>query len=137
MAEETVLIRFKSEDDATKTTKAVNDGLDDVGRNAGKAGKSFTGMSSVMTGVLQGVGQALGGFALQLAGKALSAVTDFVGGAIEEASAWNSVMAQTEAVIKSTGGAAGLIAPQLNLELKVVDNLVLEGLTVICRDAAS
>ena len=114
MAEETVLIRFKSEDDATKTTKAVNDGLDDVGRNAGKAGKSFTGMGSVMTGVLQGVGQALGGFALQLAGKALSAVTDFVGGAIEEASAWNSVMAQTEAVIKSTGGAAGLTAKQMS-----------------------
>lgn len=114
MAEETVLIRFKSEDDATKTTKAVNDGLDDVGRNAGKAGKSFTGMGSVMTGVLQGVGQALGGFALQLAGKALSAVTDFVGGAIEEASAWNSVMAQTEAVIKSTGGAAGLTTKQMS-----------------------
>ena len=114
MAEETVLIRFKSEDDATKTTKAVNDGLDDVGRNAGKAGKSFTGMGSVMTGVLQGVGPALGGFALQLAGKALSAVTDFVGGAIEEASAWNSVMAQTEAVIKSTGGAAGLTATQMS-----------------------
>ncbi len=30
-----------------------------------------------------------------------------------------------------SGGAAGLIAPQLNLEVKVVDNLVLEGLTVI------
>lgn len=36
-----------------------------------------------------------------------------------------------------SGGAAGLIAPQLNLELKVVDNLVLEGLSVICRDTAS
>ncbi len=33
-----------------------------------------------------------------------------------------------------SGGAAGLIAPQLNLELKVVDNLVLEGLSVIARD---
>lgn len=114
MAEETVLIRFKSEDDATKTTKAVNDGLDDVGKNAGRAGSSFTGMGSVMTGVLQGVGQALGGFALQLGGKAISAVTDFVGGAIEEASAWNSVMAQTEAVIKSTGSAAGLTATEMS-----------------------
>ena len=42
-----------------------------------------------------------------------------------------------EVVCVLSGGAAGLIAPQLNLELKVVDNLVLEGLTVICRDAAS
>ena len=113
MAEETVLIRFKSEDDATKTTKAVNDGLDDVGKNAGKAGKSFSGMGSVMTGVLQGVGQGIVGMASQLAGKAISAVTDFVGGAIEEASAWNSVMAQTEAVVKSTGGAAGLTAAEM------------------------
>ncbi len=32
-----------------------------------------------------------------------------------------------------SGGAAGLIAPQLNLEVKVVDNLVLEGLAVIAR----
>ncbi|CAB4158762.1 hypothetical protein UFOVP698_31 [uncultured Caudovirales phage] len=113
MAEETVLIRFKSEDDATKTTQAVNDGLDNVAKNAGKAGSSFTGMGSVMNGVLQGVGQALGGFALQLGGKALSAVTDFISGSIEEASQWDSAFAQTEAVIKSTGGAAQLTATQI------------------------
>ena len=113
MAEETVLIRFKSEDDATKTTKAVNDGLDDVSANAGKAGKSFSGMGATMTGVLQGIGQGIAGMALDLGKKALGAVTDFLGGAIEEASAWNSVMAQTEAVVKSTGGAAGLTAAEM------------------------
>jgi type III pantothenate kinase len=32
-----------------------------------------------------------------------------------------------------SGGAAGLIAPRLNLEVKVVDNLVLEGLLVMAR----
>ena len=32
-----------------------------------------------------------------------------------------------------SGGAAGLIAPQLNLDVKVVDNLVLEGLLVMAR----
>jgi type III pantothenate kinase len=32
-----------------------------------------------------------------------------------------------------SGGAAGLIAPHLNLEVKVVDNLVLDGLVVIAR----
>ena len=32
-----------------------------------------------------------------------------------------------------SGGAAGLIASQLNLEVKVVDNLVLEGLAVMAR----
>jgi len=113
MAEETVLIRFKSDDEVTKTTKAVNDGLQDVGTNAGKAGSSFSGMGSVMTGVLQGIGQGLVGMASQLGGKAISAVTDFVGGAIEEATAWNSVFAQTQAVIESTGGAAGITAEEM------------------------
>ena len=113
MAEETVLIRFKSEDDATKTTKAVNDGLDDVSKNAGKAGSSFNGMGATMTGVLQGIGQGLAGMALQLGKQALGAVTDFIGGAIDEAAAFDSVMAQTEAVIASTGGAAGLTAKEM------------------------
>jgi len=113
MAEETVLIRFKSEDDATKTTKAVNDGLDDVSKKAGKAGSSFSGMGSVMTGVLQGIGQGLAGMAAQLGSKALGAVTDFVGGSIEEASQWNSVFAQTQAVVASTGAAAGLTAAEM------------------------
>jgi len=113
MAEETVLIRFKSEDDVSKTTQKVNDGLDDIKTNASKAGSSFTGMGSVMTGVLQGIGQGIAGFALQLGGKALSAVTDFVSGSIKEATAWNSVYAQTEAVIKSTGEAAGLTASEM------------------------
>jgi len=113
MAEETVLIRFKSEDDATKTTKAVNDGLDDVSKNAGKAGSSFSGMGSVMTGVLQGIGQGLAGMAAQLGSKALGAVTDFVSGSISEASAWNSVFAQTQAVVASTGEAAGLTAAEM------------------------
>ena len=113
MAEETVLIRFTSEDNASKTTKTVNDGLDDVSTKAGKAGSSFSGMGSVMTGVLQGIGQGIAGFAMQMGTKALGAVTDFVGGAIEEASAWNSVYAQTEAVIKSTGSAAGLTAKEM------------------------
>ena len=113
MAEETVLIRFKSDDEVSKTTKTVNDGLDDVGKAAGRAGSSFSGMGTLMTGVLQGVGQKLGGFALELGGKALSAVTDFIGGSIKEAAEFDSVMAQTQAVIASTGGAAGLTAEQM------------------------
>jgi phage-related protein len=113
MAEETVLIRFKSEDDATKTTKAVNYGLDDVGKKADNAGKSFSGMGTMMTGVLQGIGQGIVGLAADLGKAAVGAVTDFIGGAIEEASAWNSVYAQTEAVIKSTGSAAGLTAAEM------------------------
>ena len=113
MAEETVLIRFKSEDDATKTTKTVGDGLDDVGKKAGNAGKSFSSMGTMMTGVLQGVGQGVAGLAADLGKAALGAVTDFVGGAIKEASEYEAVLAQTQAVVESTGFAAGLTAKEM------------------------
>jgi phage-related protein len=113
MAEETVLIRFKSEDDASKATKAVNDGLDDVGKNATKAGSSFSGMGSMMTGVLQGVGQGIAGIAMDLGKQALGAVTDFVSEGIKGAAEFDAVFAQTEAVIASTGSAAGLTASEM------------------------
>jgi phage-related minor tail protein len=113
MAEETVLIRFKSEDEASKATKAINDGLDDVGKKAGNASTSFSSMGSVMTGVLQGVGQGVVGLAADLGKAALGAVSDFVGGAIKEASEYEAVFAQTQAVIASTGSAAGLTAAEM------------------------
>lgn len=113
MAEETVLIRFKGEDDASKTADSVNAKISDIEQSAGKAGSSFSTMGSIMTGVLQGVGQKLGSFALDLGGKALGAVTDFISGSITEAASWQSAMAQTEAVVKSTGAAAGLTASQM------------------------
>ena len=113
MAEETVLIRFKSEDDATKTTKAVNDGLDDVSTKAGKASSSFSGMGTMMTGVLQGIGQGIAGIAMDLGKQALGAVTDFVSEGIKGAAEFDAVFAQTEAVIASTGSAAGLTASEM------------------------
>ena len=113
MAEETVLIRFKGEDDASGTAKSVQQNIDGISTAAGNAGGAFSSMGSIMTGVLQGVGQNLATFALDIGGKALGAVTDFIGGAIDEAAGWQSAFAQTEAVIKSTGGAAGLTASQM------------------------
>ena len=113
MAEEVVLIRFKGEDDATKTAGAVQESIDGIGTAAGKAGGAFSSMGGIMQGVLQGVGQHLANFALDLGSKALGAVTDFIGGSIEEASQWNSVFAQTQAVVESTGMAAGVTAEEL------------------------
>jgi hypothetical protein len=113
MAEETVLIRFKSEDDATKTTKAVNDGLDDVSTKAGKASSSFSGMGTMMTGVLQGIGQGIAGIAMDLGKQALGAVTDFVSEGIKGAAEFDAVFAQTKAVVASTGEAAGIAAEEM------------------------
>jgi len=113
MAEETVLIRFKSEDDASKATKAVNDGLDDVVTKSGKASSSFSGMGTMMTGVLQGIGQGIAGIAMDLGKQALGAVTDFVSDGIKGAAEFDSVFAQTKAVVASTGEAAGLAAEDI------------------------
>jgi phage-related protein len=113
MAEETVLIRFKSEDDASKATKAVNDGLDDVVTKSGKASSSFSGMGTMMTGVLQGIGQGIAGIAMDLGKQALGAVTDFVSEGIKGAAEFDAVFAQTKAVVASTGEAAGLAAEDI------------------------
>ena len=113
MAEETVLIRFKGEDEASSVANEVNQKVDSIGGKAGQVGGSFTKMGSVMTGVLQGVGQAIGGFVTDMGGRALGAVSDFVSGSIQEASQWDSVFAQTEAVIASTGAAAGVTAEDM------------------------
>ena len=113
MAEETVLIRFKSEDDASKATKAVNDGLDDVVTKSGKASSSFSGMGTMMTGVLQGIGQGIAGIAMDLGKQALGAVTDFVSEGIKGAAEFDAVFAQTKAVVASTGEAAGIAAEEM------------------------
>lgn len=113
MAEETVLIRFKGEDEASRVATDVQSKLDDVGTAAGKAGDSFTSMGGVMSGVLQGVGQAIGNFAMNLGGQLLTGVTDFFKSSIEEASQWDTAMNQTQSVVASTGQAAGFTAEQL------------------------
>ena len=67
----------------------------------------------------------------------MSGAVNALCGAIERMARSLEAGGGQEVVCVLSGGAVGLIAPQLNLELKVVDNLVLEGLSVICRDAAS
>lgn len=113
MAEETVLVRWKTEDGATGPAKDINTAVDKVGESVGKVGGGFSAMGSIASGVLQGIGQGLVGLATDLGSKALGAVTDFVGGSIEEASQWNSVFAQTQAVVESTGMAANLTAGEM------------------------
>lgn len=109
MSDTTVLIRFLGEDDVTPVANAVTSSVEGVGGAAKTAGGGFSALQSIATGAFQAIGTA----ATNLAGAALSKVGDFISGSITEASEWNSVIAQTEAVVKSTGMAAGLTAQQM------------------------
>ena len=55
-------------------------------------------------------------------------------GAIERMARFLEDAGQAAPLCVISGGGAALLAPQLNLEVKLVDNLVLEGLLTIARD---
>lgn len=103
------MIRFLGEDDVTPVAAAVTNSVENVGGAVKKAGSGFGALQSIATGAFQ----AIGGAAVNLAGAAFSKMTDFISGSIQEASEFQSIFAQTEAVVKSTGMAAGLTAQQM------------------------
>lgn len=109
MSDTTVMIRFLGEDDVTPVAAAVTNSVENVGGAVKKAGSGFGALQSIATGAFQ----AIGGAAVNLAGAAFSKMTDFISGSIQEASEFQSIFAQTEAVVKSTGMAAGLTAQQM------------------------
>lgn len=109
MAEETVVIKFIGDDQVSKVADQAGNAIDGVSTKAKSSGSGFSALQSIAVGAFQ----AIGGAAVNLAGAALGKITDFISGSIAEASAWNSVIAQTEAVVKSTGMAAGFTAQQL------------------------
>jgi hypothetical protein len=108
MAEETVVIRFIGDDQVSKAADAAGNAVEGVGEKAKSSSGGFNALQSIATGAFMAIGAA----AANLAGAALSKVGDFISGSIAEASQWNSVIAQTEAVVKSTGQAAGFSAKQ-------------------------
>jgi phage-related protein len=108
MAEETVVIRFIGDDQVSKVADQAGDAVASVGSKASSAGGGFNALQSIATGAFMAIGAA----ATNLAGAALSKIGDFITGSIAEASEWNKVIGQTEAVVKSTGAAAGFTAQQ-------------------------
>lgn len=113
MSDQTILIRFKGEDDVSSTAKTVEESVSNIGKSAESSGGKFSSMSTIASGALMQIGMSLSNVAMDLGVKALGAVSDFVSGSISEAAEWQSAMAQTQAVIQSTGGAAGITAQQM------------------------
>jgi hypothetical protein len=89
------------------------DSVGKIGESAKNSEGGFSSLQEIATGALREIGAKALEFGLSLGKDALGAVADFVGGSVEEASQWNSVFAQTQAVIESTGGAAGVTAQEM------------------------
>jgi hypothetical protein len=102
-----IAITFDGKDTVGNAAKGAAAGIRDVGEAADKADKStggfFANMMSSAAGFL--AANVIGGIANQFA--------DFMGSAISDAREANIIMGQTQATIKSTGGAAGLTAEQI------------------------
>ena len=110
VAEETVIIRFQG--DASSVIQASDDAQGAVGnldKAAKKAGGGFDILGEIATGALRRIGEA----AINAVGSGLSMLGDFVGDSIKEAQEFQSVFAQTQAVIESTGMAAGFTADEM------------------------
>ena len=110
MAEETVIIRFQG--DATSVEKAASDAERAVGgleKTAKSAGGGFDVLGEIATGAMRRIGEA----AINAVGSGLQMVGEFFTDSIKEATEFQNVFAQTQAVIESTGMAAGFTAEEM------------------------
>lgn len=110
MAEETVVIRFTGdassvESAADQASKAVG-GLESTAKTAGKG---FDVLGEIATGAMRRIGEA----AINAVGTGLSMIGNVIGDSIKEATEFQNVFAQTQAVIESTGMAAGFTAEEM------------------------
>jgi len=106
---ETVVIRFRGEDDVTPVANKVEDSVDKVGKAAKEVGKGFSALGEVGIGALRGIGE----IALDLGKNALGGVVDFFKTSVQGTLDYQNALAQTEAVFKSTGGAVGVTVQEL------------------------
>lgn len=124
-----IILEFVAQDDATRVAASVAQSVADVGTAADNTGGKMDLLGEIATGALRAVGEA----AFNALGSGLSALGDFVGDSIGEASEWQNALAQTEAVIKSTGGAAGITAQEMaNL---AADMSAASGMSLFSDDA--
>lgn len=104
-----VEIIFDGEDKASGTIKKVEAGVVDLGKQVDNTEKKSKGLWSSLGGI--GKTAALGGIGLAVTG--VVALGGALASGIADAREAAGIMAQTEAVIKSTGGAAGFTAEQI------------------------
>lgn len=91
---------------ASDQAQGAVDGLE---KSAKQAGGGFDALGEIASGAMRRIGEA----AINAVGSGLSMIGDFFTDSIKEATDFQNVFAQTQAVIESTGAAAGLTADDM------------------------
>lgn len=109
MSDKQYIIQFVGQDDVSNVAGTIQQNIGAIEQGATKA----SGGISALAGIAQGAFMNIGGELVNIAKQGLQSFVGVITDGIAEASEWQSAMAQTEAVVKSTGGAAGLTAQQM------------------------
>ena len=110
---ETVVINFTGKDDVSSTAKGVEKSIQDVGTAAQSQGPKFDGLTEIARGAFQSIGAFAVNAASQIGSSIIGGIGSFITEGIEEAAGWQSAFRQTQAVVESTGMAAGFTAEQM------------------------
>lgn len=110
---ETVVINFTGKDDVSPAAKQVESAIKDVGETADKQGSKFSGLTEIARGAFQSIGGFAVNAASQIGSSIVGGIGSFITEGISEAAGWQSAFRQTQAVVESTGMAAGYTAEQM------------------------
>lgn len=110
---ETVVINFTGKDDVSPAAKQVESAIKDVGETADKQGSKFSGLTEIARGAFQSIGGFAVNAASQIGSSIVGGIGSFITEGISEAAGWQSAFRQTQAVVESTGMAAGFTAEQM------------------------
>lgn len=104
-----IILEFVGQDNASGVADSVVKSVTQIETATTSAGGSIDVFGEIAKGALRGIGQA----ALNAVSGGISMLSGIVSSSIDEAAQWQSALAQTEAVIASTGGAAGRTAEEM------------------------
>lgn len=100
---------IKIQIESTGSVQEVKKDVADLGRTAEESGKGFSALKEIGIGALREIGSA----AIDLAAKGFQAVAGAISDGIADAKQNAQIQAQTAAVLKSTGDAAGVSAQHI------------------------
>ncbi len=109
MTDRAVVVRFVGEDDVTPVAKSIQGSVNELGTTADKAGSKFDALGKIAEGAFMRLGNIITDVALA----GVQKVGQFFSDSITEATEFQNVFAQTQAVIASTGAAAGKTAEEM------------------------
>ena len=109
----TVVINFTGKDEVSSVASGVEKSIKDVGQAAESQGSKFDGMKEIARGAFQSIGGFAVNAASQIGSSIVGGIGSFITEGISEAAGWQSAFRQTQAVVESTGMAAGFTAEQM------------------------